>query len=147
MTNQRISTLLAYLGLLPFFLGALMDYVGSSLPGLPSFIVFATYSAIILSFLGGALWGQVLPQAEHRVALLIVSNVVALLSWAGLLLIFLLGKVALVLLLLGYLLVVLFEVIHKETLSGVIEWKYLTLRSRVTAIVVALHAIVLLNQH
>ncbi len=124
-----------------------MDYVGWSLPGLPSFIVFVTYSAIILSFLGGTLWGQVLPRDEHRVVLLIVSNVIALLAWAGLLLIFLLGKVALVLLLLGYLLVVLFEVIHKETLSGVIDWKYLTLRKRVTAIVVVLHALVLLNQH
>ncbi len=124
-----------------------MDYVGWSLPGLPPFIVFATYSAIILSFLGGAVWGQVLPQAEYRVVLLIVSNVVAILAWAGLLLMFLLGKMALVLLLLGYLLVLFFEVIHKETLSGVISWKYLTLRSRVTAIVVVLHAVVLLNQH
>ena len=147
MTNQRISTLLAYLGLLPFVAGALMDLVGWSLPGLPSFIIFATYSAIILSFLGGTLWGQVLPQIESRVALLIVSNVAALLAWAGLLLIFLLGKFALVLLLLGYLLVLLFEVIHKDSLSGVIHWKYLTLRIRVTAAVVILHVLVLLNSH
>ncbi|ASG66781.1 DUF3429 domain-containing protein [Idiomarina piscisalsi] len=86
--NKLIYTL-GFLGLIPFIVSSLAELmqVGSIL-GFRPLNLLITYGAIILTFLGGVLWGRALHRAasEPTNALLILSNVFALLAWLTLLL-------------------------------------------------------------
>ncbi|MCA1768336.1 MAG: DUF3429 domain-containing protein [Idiomarina sp.] len=86
--NWLIHTL-GFLGLIPFLAASLtaLMHTGTIWGILPlDFLI--TYGAIILSFLGGVLWGRALHRAESEktIGLLILSNVFALLAWLTLLL-------------------------------------------------------------
>ena len=83
--EQKQACLLGYSGLIPFFVlavifpltdGELSLHVGSAL---------LVYSAIILSFMGGVVWGRGLAgmRDEGLVASLVVSVIPALVAWVG----------------------------------------------------------------
>ncbi|MCK8046367.1 DUF3429 domain-containing protein [Shewanella sp. 1CM18E] len=86
-STQQIWTWLGYAGLLPFIITTLMIWTGWSLPWLEPVQAFISYSAIILSFLAGTLWGRVLSlySVDNVANLLILSNLYALLAWVSLL--------------------------------------------------------------
>lgn len=79
----RIAWVLGLAGVLPFW-GALVLYlVGPPRLAGPALLGFASYSAIILSFLGGIRWGAAMQGPASAVALSVIG---ALVGWGALLL-------------------------------------------------------------
>ncbi len=144
MSAIRITTALGCAGLLPFagalFAVGLTLILGVELPFEPK-QVFVFYSAVILSFLCGSIWGSLLSSTftKQAVALLIVSNLVSLTAWISLLSYEGHFTRSLALLTLGYVAVLaseyaVIELLYKEVYRG-----YLKLRSWLTFCVVGLH--------
>ena len=78
--HAKTRTCLGIVGLIPFVGLTLTALLGSS----PSSYLLALvgYGAIILSFLAGSLWGQLL--STHNPVGLVVTNLLALGAWAAL---------------------------------------------------------------
>ena len=98
IAKTPITTLLGYLGLIPFFIPLIemtqsvaegVGVNGASIFGFYAPYVFIAYSAIILSFLAGILWAKSRDFSHKPVAqpMIIFSNILALSAWASLLLI------------------------------------------------------------
>ena len=96
--NPKLTILLGYLGLIPFLVslwqmtvavGSGQGVDGAAIFGLYAPYVFITYSAIILSFLGGILWskGRFITQKRSSNIAVIFSNLMALSAWASLIII------------------------------------------------------------
>ena len=86
--NKLIYTL-GFLGLVPFIVSSLAELMQvGSIFGFRPLNLLITYGAIILTFLGGVLWGRALHRAESEPinALLVLSNAFAILAWLTLLL-------------------------------------------------------------
>ncbi|ELR66585.1 hypothetical protein C942_04283 [Photobacterium marinum] len=84
---DKIMSRLAYLGLLPFIISILCIWADKTLFGLSAQKVFIAYSAVILSFLAGILWGNAIDHIKHKLSrnALILSNLFALIAWGVLL--------------------------------------------------------------
>lgn len=81
--NWLIYTL-GFLGLIPFLASSLAALMHTGTWwGISPLEFLITYGAIILSFLGGTLWGRALHRAESEktTGLLLLSNVFALAAW------------------------------------------------------------------
>jgi len=146
MNTRLVFNALGYLGLIPFVLGAWLAVTRTSLYSLPPRLVFVSYSAIILSFLGGVLWGRSLSLGEGvlRQTLLAGSNVVALVAWVGLLASDKLYDLTLVALLTGYAMTLLAESLIRHADEPPLVDYYRGMRWVLTALVVAIHGVVLL---
>ena len=150
MSAIRITTALGFAGLLPF-LGALLALMLNVDLPFKAGQVFVFYSAIILSFLCGAVWGSLLNTScvaldlvetdftKKAVALFIVSNLVSLTAWASLLIYNTHLDLSLGLLILGYTVVLAAEYAMRELLYKQVYRGYLKLRSWLTFCVVTLH--------
>ena len=152
--KYNLTAMLGDLGSLPFILLAgLMANAHFNGPGLQSAsvlglyapYVFIAYSAVILSFLSGALWERSRLAEPDRLAAVTIlfSNFIALSAWACLLLIYvapIMTVFAVCLLLAGFL-----SLLWVERLTGaadVIGSSYWSMRLRITILVVLLHALV-----
>lgn len=160
--KYNLTALLGDLGSLPFILlaGVMADahfngpgLHSASVLGLYAPYIFIAYSAVILSFLSGALWErerererQRSRQAEpNRLATVTIlfSNFIALSAWAGLLLIYvapIMTVFAICLLLAGFL-----SLLWVERLTGaaaLFSSSYWSMRLRITILVVLLHGLV-----
>ena len=156
--KYNLTSLLGDLGSLPFILlaGVMADahfngpgLHSASVLGLYAPYIFIAYSAVILSFLSGALWErerQRSRQAEpNRLATVTIlfSNFIALSAWACLLLIYvapIMTVFAICLLLAGFL-----SLLWVERLTGaaaLFSSSYWSMRLRITILVVLLHALV-----
>jgi hypothetical protein len=152
--KYNLTSLLGDLGSLPFMLLAgLMANAYFNGPGLQSAsllglyapYVFIAYSAVILSFLSGALWERSRLAEPNRLAsvTIIFSNFIALSAWACLLLIYvapIMTVFAVCLLLAGFL-----SLLWVERLTGAVDVfgsSYWSMRLRITIIVVLLHGLV-----
>jgi hypothetical protein len=156
--KYNLTSLLGDLGSLPFILlaGVMADahfngpgLHSASILGLYAPYIFIAYSAVILSFLSGALWErerQRSRQAEpNRLAIVTIlfSNFIALSAWACLLLIYvapIMTVFAICLLLAGFL-----SLLWVERLTGaaaLFSSSYWSMRLRITILVVLLHALV-----
>ena len=160
--KYNLTSLLGDLGSLPFILLAgLMANAHFSGPGLHSAAVlglyapyvFIAYSAVILSFLSGALWERERESERERSRLaepnrlasvtILFSNFIALSAWACLLLIYvapIMTIFAVCLLMAGFL-----SLLWVERLTGAAELigsSYWSMRLRITILVVLLHALV-----
>ena len=160
--KYNLTSLLGDLGLLPFILLAgLMANAHFSGPGLHSAAVlglyapyvFIAYSAVILSFLSGALWERERESERERSRLaepnrlasvtILFSNFIALSAWACLLLIYvapIMTIFAVCLLMAGFL-----SLLWVERLTGAAELigsSYWSMRLRITILVLLLHALV-----
>ncbi|MCL2913599.1 DUF3429 domain-containing protein [Shewanella corallii] len=134
--SNQSESILGYAGLMPFVLAIIYSLTGATEAVNISTQVFVSYSAIILSFLCGALWHKVRVANWSR-PLLLVTNILTLLGWTCLALS---PTLALLALALCYGLVLLIE-----------QWadrdetqQYLALRRRLTVIVVGLHLLFLI---
>lgn len=145
MSTRLVFNLLGYLGLLPFVFGAWLAITRTSLLSLPPRLVFVSYSAIILSFLGGVLWGRSLSLGEslRRQGLLVGSNVIALLSWLSLLASAGYSDLILIALMTGYGLTLLAESAIRQADEPLLVDYYRGMRRVLTVLVVAIHAVVL----
>lgn len=155
MSVIRITTALGFAGLLPF-IGALLALVLDVDLPFKAEQVFVFYSAIILSFLCGAIWGSLLNTnfvapdlagtdftevhfTKKASALFIVSNLVSLTAWVSLLIYNRHLDLSLGLLTLGYTVVFAAEYAMRESLYKQVYRGYLNLRSWLTVCVVTLH--------
>ena len=162
--KYNLTALMGDLGSLPFILlaGVMADahfngpgLHSASVLGLYAPYIFIAYSAVILSFLSGALWerererereSQPSRQDEpNRLATVIIlfSNFIALSAWACLLLIYvapIMTVFAICLLLAGFL-----SLLWVERLTGaaaLFSSSYWSMRLRITILVVLLHGLV-----
>lgn len=79
MQQRRTMIVLGYLGLLPFLAASLGVWALDDFLNAFSQRAFLTYSAAILCFLAGTLWGETLPEpAKGQGAAILVSNGVVL---------------------------------------------------------------------
>jgi hypothetical protein len=76
-----MAWILAVAGLIPFFLLSWRIGYGAENVRGPAVLYLLSYSAAVLSFLGGARWGAELHRYETRQWVLLVSIVPALLAW------------------------------------------------------------------
>ncbi|MGB2065043.1 DUF3429 domain-containing protein [Marinomonas gallaica] len=144
MRNNSSSLIktLGVLGLIPFIASTLAFHFNFYHYGLLAQSVFVAYSAVILSFLSGAIWGQVLEQPFQSKCkiLLIASNVVALIAWCGLLIDQ--PHMSLLLLLCGYISIFWLEVRWLKQIRPDQSY-YPNLRFGLTVAVCAMHLLML----
>lgn len=149
MAKQRQRQLisgLGYAGLIPFVATALASFFDVTVLGLGASAWFSHYSAVILVFLSGALWGLVITKSESPSTRLIVAftNGVALIAWLALGLSQDYYTGSLLLLLIGYGAVLSVEILHAESVYRELESYYLKMRVHLTVAVIALHVVMLL---
>ena len=160
--KYNLTALLGDLGSLPFILlaGVMADahfngpgLHSASVLGLYAPYIFIAYSAVILSFLSGALWERERERERQRSRLdepnrlatvtILFSNFIALSAWACLLLIYvapIMTVFAICLLLAGFL-----SLLWVERLTGaaaLFSSSYWSMRLRITILVVLLHGLV-----
>lgn len=158
MSRSNLINILGYLGLIPFlvpsYLMAEGFFYGAGLQsaaifGLYAPYVFIAYSAIILSFLSGTLWGHArqadaMPSGDGLLqGAIVFSNLVALSAWASLLLIYIapiMTLFAVCLLMAGYLGLLLLE----GLVIGPQQKQYWAMRIRLTSVVALTHLIAIL---
>ena len=147
-----VICLLGIIGLIPFIIsvGCMMSGAwlsgglqSASIFGLYAPYVFLAYSAIILSFLAGTLWGkwETFQSNRRSAAVLIFTNLTSLLAWVSLTVIHIsqfLSILAVALLAVGYLGILGVERTLKSSSRG-----YWNLRVSLTTFVVFLHWITL----
>ena len=136
---------LGYLGLLPFMGGLVLLLLNETVFGLSGQQIFTSYSAVILSFLSGVLWGAALESFSSKLgrAALIFSNLFALTAWAALLLDGY-AKLAVLMLAIGFLAVWFAEKHIRSNQKAASPEGYQSLRNRLTLGVVAMHLIFLM---
>jgi len=161
MKNNLLSPLrliLGIAGLIPFILLAVMT-VGpfklSELPfqhsvltswSHPELEIFIAYSAIILSFMAGTLWGRSLDSEQSLATnnIVLLSNVIALTAWLVLILELInLNELALGILALGFCTLFFFEYHQRNRLYGNNASHYLRYRLFLTTIVVFSHIVLI----
>ncbi|MGI2172286.1 DUF3429 domain-containing protein [Shewanella sp. MF05960] len=142
MKNISTWQWLGFAGLIPFITLSLLAFNHSVLSPEHTLLGFISYSAIILSFMAGALWGKavVLNLDDSIAKLLIISNVIALGCWIALLTPFELS--ALILLVSGYVYLLYIEFKAKQLSATT---RYITLRTILTSVVVVCHLVVMLS--
>lgn len=135
--RTRLFDTLAYVGVLPFVIGIAMELGDVAFVGVDGQLWFAAYSAVILSFLCGIWWGGALNRVghPHRLALILLSNLVCLVAWVALM--FYRTPVGLPLLALAYLFVLRLEARLNPNLPH--RYDYFKTRSRVTYLVIGCH--------
>lgn len=141
-TITRLPThTLGYLGLIPFVLSAFAISLEIRIFNTSALLIFVSYSATILSFLSGVMWGNNLNHDEsstYRYALLL-SNLFALLAWFSLLHSTSNYTWAIVALMLGFICIRIAEIKFNSAHQ---DEYYQQLRNRLTTCVCGLHAVV-----
>lgn len=139
---QQIWTWLGYAGLLPFIITTVMIWMGWALPWFPPVQAFISYSAIILSFVAGTLWGRVISlyAIDNGANLLVLSNLYALLAWVSLLIA--MPSIGLIALAFGY-----FSLlgVEKSCQNLPNNASYRQMRVRLTSVALLTHLLMLLH--
>ncbi|MFV7771805.1 DUF3429 domain-containing protein [Shewanella marisflavi] len=138
---SKTYSMLGYAGLLPFILSTCLMLTGLTFFSLDPFMLFTSYSAIILSFLAGTLWGRESCKVHYLTEdkLLIISNVVSVAAWVAIVVNHL--YVSLLILSVGYLVVYLKD--RQQWREKTLSDEYIQLRTRLTAVAVLCHLIIL----
>ncbi|MGS0695176.1 DUF3429 domain-containing protein [Shewanella sp. 0m-4] len=141
-SNQQVWLGLGYAGLLPFIIATVMTWADWSLPWFEPQFAFISYSATILSFLAGTLWGRVLSlySVDNLGNLLILSNLYALLAWFSLLLS--MPIVGLIALAFGYFSLLSIE---KNCDNLPVNNSYQRMRTRLTYVALLTHLLMLIK--
>ena len=140
MNHLNLIKLLTYLGASPFFLAIFISLSNQTFLGVEGRQWFLTYGLVILSFMAGTLWGQVVNASNRIKRIALATNAITLAAWFA----FLLAGTSSVLLILALGFITLymlesFAISHTQRPDY-----YLGLRFRVTALVVLAHGIMLL---
>ncbi|ENO1314924.1 DUF3429 domain-containing protein [Vibrio parahaemolyticus] len=147
MVTTRLTMLrLGYLGLVPFLFSLLLIVSDTTLFNLSGQQFFIAYSAVILSFLSGVLWGNGIDHYYHRLSrnILVLSNLFVLLAWGALLQ----GNThyiaAILLLATGYAAVWYAEKLIRNVELEVDSKGYQGMRNKLTCGVILMHGLVLI---
>lgn len=138
MPAKTLTQILTFSGALPFYLLLIPGFAS------PEFRLqaYLAYGAVIAAFMAGTLWGLVQRERDPPLAPIVASNVLALASWASLLIPSALAATGLQLLVF----ILLLEVDRRIGAEGrEMPW-YFTMRIRITAIVVLSYIIQLFLQ-
>lgn len=143
--KNKITNLLGYFGLIPFLAATVLEVAGAEFMGKTGLTYFVTYSAIILSFMAGTLWGKVLSADDEggTTVAFVMSNIFALAAWFSLLMD--LSVLTLVILAIGFALLWFTEKNPAVGQSTYCPITYGRLRRRLTFTVVLLHVVMLLQ--
>lgn len=146
MKNQTLIYSLGLAGLIPFVGAATAALAGWQIMGIDPHTLFLSYSAIILSFLAGTLWGKSreLPNSVLSSGLLIFSNILALIAWSTLLLGADFYSKGLTIAILAYVALYAVELINAKQLFDSEASVYLKLRLFLTTTVCISHVVMLL---
>jgi hypothetical protein len=139
MVNTRLIKLLTYLGTLPFFLAIYLSLSDQVLFGSDGTRWFITYGLVILSFMAGTLWGQMLNESGRVKSIAAATNVITLIAWFT----YLLADSPIVLMTIAFGFVVLYLIELLVISPSKRPVYYIELRLRVTAIVVLAHVFML----
>lgn len=147
MSSRLVINLLGYLGLAPFLAAAWSIVTGHVFFNLEPRLIFISYSAIILAFLSGALWGRGLTVANtlRRNLLLILSNGFALLAWFNLMAGDRMFGLSVSGLAIGYLLLQVAESRLASSATLRVEWPYSKMRLILTTLVVTAHVVIIFS--
>ena len=147
VSTHTTMTKLGYMGLIPFIFGLFLSLTGHALFGLSGEVLFITYSAVILSFLSGILWGNGIENFESQGSskALILSNLIVLAAWLSVLLGERYEFESLLILLVGYVVVWRTEKLIRAENQSAGPDGYFDMRTRLTSSVVLMHGIVLLT--
>lgn len=133
MKKEQLTKILTYCGSLPFIF---LTYLGFSkvihLFTIDINLILISYGAIILSFISGMHFSYAILQDKISNRILILSNMVALISWSCLLVNF---KLALMVIIIGYISNLIIDYISYKNL--VTEKWFFNLRLRVSLIVIS----------
>lgn len=146
MVTTRVTMLrLGYLGLLPFLFSLLLLFSDTTLFNLNGHQFFIAYSAVILSFLSGVLWGNGIDHYYHRLSrnILVLSNLFVLLAWGALLQGYTHYITATLLLASGYIAVWYAEKLIRKVEQEVAPKGYQLMRGKLTCGVLLMHFIAL----
>jgi hypothetical protein len=141
MNNSHLIKLLTYLGALPFFLAIYIGLCHQSFLDVVGIQWFLTYGLLILSFMAGTLWGQVVNGSIKVKRIALMSNAITLSAWFALLLAD--PTVVLIIMALGFVALYLLEVVVMSPIKR--PDYYRVLRLRVTALVVVAHGLMFLQ--
>ena len=143
---EKVISALGYAGLTPFVAACGLLYAGEEARASQ---LFLSYSAIILSFLGGTHWGRLLSSGKTLelgagLFALVASNVFALLAWSALLLSH--GNIfyPFIILTTGFVLLFLVEAASMPTIDHAVHRRYSAFRAFLTIAVLLLHGVFLL---
>jgi hypothetical protein len=142
MKKVTLIKALTFSGALPFLIALLFTFLDYKFLNVAGQQWFLTYGLLILSFMAGTLWGQVINQASKIKRIAVASNIITLLAWFA----YLLGDIftALIVIALGFIALYLLE----SQLMTLVKRPsyYLRLRLQVTAIVVIAHGLMMVCQ-
>jgi hypothetical protein len=141
MNNSNLIKLLTYLGALPFFLAIYISLSKQSFLDVVGIKWFLSYGLLILSFMAGTLWGQVVNQGIKIKRIALLSNGITLSAWFALLLAD--PAVVLIIMALGFVALYLLEAVVMSPIKR--PDYYRVLRLRVTTLVVIAHGLMLLQ--
>jgi hypothetical protein len=139
---SSLTIMLATLGIIPFVFATYLSWSGQVFFEKSGLDLFITYSAIILSFMAGTLWGQRVHKEMNALTkyVLVSSNAIALGAWLSLLMD--LPALSIGLLFLGF--ISLFWVEAKSfKQSESSDSRYLNMRFSLSIAVCVLHLFVL----
>lgn len=139
--DQTLSSILAYLGALPFWALALGRFAGIDSAWAAS--AFIAYGTGIACFMAGTIWSQAQIRQANAGGLLLLSNGAALAAITALLLYSSLSLAALILQAATFLLLLFAD--HRLFKNGDQPAWYFTLRRNVTALVVLAYGLLILT--
>ncbi len=139
MSESRLIQFLTYMGAVPFYLALYLALTNQSLVGISGSHWFKSYGLVILSFMAGTIWGQVVDASARVKRLALASNGVTLLAWFGYLLVD--TQAVLTIIATSFVALYILEALIMDHVKR--PDFYLGLRLRVTALVVLAHGIML----
>jgi hypothetical protein len=143
---SSLTLTLATLGIIPFVFATYLSWSNDVFLDKSGLDLFITYSAIILSFMAGTLWGQRIHKDSNTLSkyVLISSNVIALGAWFSLLID--VPVLSIALLFLGFISIFWVEAKSLKQ-SEYSDSRYLNMRLLLTLFVCVLHLLVLYPHH
>jgi hypothetical protein len=137
MNHSKLIKLLTYLGALPFLLAIFLSLFDHTFLGVKGTQWFLTYGLVILSFMAGTLWGQMVNESANTKRIALFSNAITLSAWFALLLAS--PTIVLTIMALGFVTLYMLEALVMTHIKR--PDYYLGLRLRVTALVVVAHGL------
>lgn len=139
MPQPSLIQFLTYLGAVPFYLALYLVITNQVLLGISGGHWFKTYGLVILSFMAGTIWGQVVNASVRVKRLALASNAVTLLAWFAYLLVS--TQATLVIMATGFVALYILEALIMTHVTR--PDYYLGLRLRVSVLVLLAHGVML----
>ena len=137
MNFKTVTKSLGYFGLTPILVSVLLTWWNAEFISFDGPTLFAGYSALILCFLAGAIWGRVLSGTSSRKGSLVLvgTNAIVVMAGAALLVSSKFFIMGILILSLGYAAILVGEFRSAKTLMSGVTLDYLQLRFILTVLI------------